>query len=61
MNLTDYRSYRDLPPIAGICSVAAAAKLGLSIDECVRRLKRHHWAFKRLHGIFTRRLIAEPI
>lgn len=56
-----YRSYRDLPPIAGIATVAEAATVGLSIDECVRRLKRHHWSFRRLHEIFVKRLIAEPV
>jgi hypothetical protein len=56
-----YRSYRDLPPVAGIASFATAAKIGLSIDECVRRLKRHHWAFRRLHEIFVKRLVAEPV
>src|SRR5277367_2241466 len=61
MTIPEYRSYKDLPEIAGICSIDDAAKIGLPIDECVRRLKRHHWAFKRLHGIFLRRLIAEPI
>jgi len=61
MTRTEYTPYRNLPPIAGICSVEDAAQIGLSIDECVRRLKRHHWAFKRLHEIFVRRLIAEPI
>src|SRR5580692_10973782 len=61
MTTHDYRSYKDLPAIAGICSIDDAAKIGLPIDECVRRLKRHHWAFRRLHGIFLRRLIAEPI
>jgi len=34
---------------------------GLSIEECVRRLKRYHYAFKRLHQIFTARITAEPI
>ena len=61
MNPHDYRSYRDLPPVAGITSIAGAARLGFSIDECVARLKRHHWAFRRLHEIFIRRLTAEPI
>src|SRR4051812_20157070 len=56
-----YCSYRDLPPIAGIVSVADAAKIGLSVETCVDRLKRHHWAFRRLHEIFIKRLIAEPI
>src|SRR5207245_1018197 len=36
-------------------------KPGLSVEECVRRLKRYHYAFKRLHGIFIARLTAEPI
>ena len=34
---------------------------GLSVEECVRRLKRFHYAFKRLHEILTARLTAEPI
>ncbi len=57
----NYRSYRDLPAIAGICSVPEAAKTGFSVDECVKRLKRHHWALRRLHEILVGRLTAEPI
>ncbi len=38
-----------------------AKKPGLSVEECVRRLKRYHYAFKRLHQIFVARLTAEPI
>jgi hypothetical protein len=34
---------------------------GLSVEECVRRLKRYHYACKRLHEIFTARLTAEPL
>ena len=36
-------------------------KPGLSVEECVRRLKRYHYAFKRLHQILTARITAEPI
>lgn len=61
MNPTDYRSYRDLPAIAGITTFADAMRIGLSIDDCVARLKRHHWAFRRLHEIFIHRLPAEPV
>jgi len=61
MNLQDYRSHRDLPSIAGITTVADAMRIGLSIDDCVARLKRHHWAFRRLHEIFIHRLPAEPV
>ena len=56
-----YRSYRDLPPLAGLCTMEEAARPGLSVEECVRRLKRYHYAFKRLHEIFAARITAEPI
>jgi hypothetical protein len=52
---------RRLPPLAGICSFAEAMRPGLSVEECVRRLKRYHYAFKRLHQIFTARITAEPL
>jgi hypothetical protein len=38
-----------------------AQKPGLSVAECVDRLKRFHYAFIRLHHIFTARITAEPI
>src|SRR5256714_809108 len=51
-----------LPPsLAGICSIQDAMKPGLSVEECVRRLKRYHYAFKRLHQILTARITAEPL
>src|SRR5205085_1454402 len=50
-----------IPPLAGICSIADAMRPGLSVDQCVRRLKRYHYAFKRLHQIFTARITAEPL
>src|SRR5687767_15179820 len=59
--LSNYRSYKDLPQVAGLCTVAEAAKPGLAVEECVRRLKRFHYAFKRLYEILTARITAEPI
>src|SRR5215204_1848071 len=59
--LSDYKSYKGLPQLAGICTVEEAAKPGLSVEECVRRLKRFHSCFKRLHQILTARITAEPI
>jgi hypothetical protein len=59
--MSTYTSYRHLPPVAGICTMAEAMKPGLSVEECVRRLKRYHYAFKRLHQILTARITAEPI
>src|SRR5436189_6030962 len=54
-------SFRNLPALAGVCSMMDAMKPGLSVEECVRRLKRYHYAFKRLHQIFTARITAEPL
>src|SRR3954471_2415554 len=56
-----YRSYKGLPPLAGLATFEEAQKPGLSVEECVRRLKRYHYAFRRLHEIFLSRLTAEPI
>ncbi|HTI70374.1 MAG TPA: hypothetical protein VMF06_10425 [Candidatus Limnocylindria bacterium] len=56
-----YRTYRGLPPLAGLGSFPDAVKPGLSVEESVRRLKVHHYALKRLHQIFLARLTAEPI
>jgi hypothetical protein len=59
--LAGYQSYKNLPPLAGLCSIETAMKPGLSVEECVRRLKRIHYAFVRLHQILTARITAEPI
>ncbi|HEY0551027.1 MAG TPA: hypothetical protein VGF13_15590, partial [Verrucomicrobiae bacterium] len=56
-----YESYRNLPMFAGIGSFEEVSRAGLSVEECVGRLKRYHYAFKRLHQIFTARITAEPI
>ena len=34
---------------------------GLSVEKCVKRLKRMHYSLKRLHRIFNDRLTAEPV
>src|SRR5689334_15075371 len=56
-----YQSYRGLPTLAGLATVAEAARPGLSVEDCVGRLKRLHYAFLRLHDTFTARITAEPI
>jgi len=61
MPLTAYRPLHDLPPVAGITTLEEAMRIGFSIEDCVARLKRHHWAFRRLHGILIDRLTAEPV
>src|SRR5262245_33428656 len=59
--LANYQSYKGLPPLAGLCSIEEATRPGLPVEECVRRLKRIHYAFVRLHQILTARITSEPI
>jgi hypothetical protein len=56
-----YQSYRNLPTLAGLATLADAARPGLSVEACVARLKRYHYAFLRLHETLTARITAEPI
>lgn len=51
---------QNLPALAGLCSMEEAMRPGLAVAECVRRLKHLHYAFKRLHEIFTQRITGEP-
>src|SRR5438552_5075570 len=59
--LANYQSYRGLPSLAGVATLADAARPGLSVEACVARLKRYHYAFVRLYEILTARITAEPI
>src|SRR5580765_1623278 len=61
MSASSSPAINKVPPLAGICSMHEAMKRGLPVEECVRRLKRYHYAFKRLHESFTARLTAEPL
>ncbi len=61
MSEKTYRSHKGLPEVAGICSLAAAAGPGLSVNDCVERLKRYHYAFHRLWHLFNARLTSEPV
>src|SRR5947208_10490576 len=55
------QSYRGLPTLAGLATLEEASKPGLSVEACVARLKRYHYAFLRLHEILTARITAEPV
>jgi len=59
--MSEYRSWRGLPALAGIATMEEAMRPGLSVEECVGRLKRYHYAFKRLAELFLARLTAEPV
>jgi hypothetical protein len=59
--MTTPSSHRGLPTLAGLATLAEAARPGLGVEACVARLKRYHYAFVRLHQILTARITAEPI
>lgn len=61
MKFEEYRPYAGLPALVGLADLKGAARPGLSVEAAVARLKRFHYAFKRLHQIFLARLTAEPI
>jgi len=52
---------QNLPPLAGLGTFERAMQPGLSIEECVNRLKRFHYAFWKLHRICIASLTSEPI
>jgi len=52
---------KNLPSIACVCPLNDAMRPGLSVEQCVARLKRYHYVLKHLHEIFTARITAEPI
>ncbi len=59
--IKNYTPYRNLPPLAGLATFAEAIKPGLSVEDSVHRLKRHHYALKCLHRLFISRIAPEPI
>jgi hypothetical protein len=60
---TSYTPYKNLPPLAGLVGhlSEAIANTGLAVEEVVSRLKRFHYALKRLHGIFIAHIPSEPV
>src|SRR5690606_31288128 len=58
---TQISSLKGLPPLAGLCRFDQAVSPGLAVDDCVERLRRYHYALRRLHQILTARITAEPI
>lgn len=55
------QSYKNLPPLVGIASFEEAAKPGLSVEGCVRRIKRFHYSLWRIHQICIAHIAEEPI
>src|SRR5215203_4814197 len=49
-----------VPELAGVGSYKEALKIGLSVEENVRRLLRYHWVEQRLAGIVVARIAETP-
>jgi uroporphyrinogen-III decarboxylase len=50
-----------LPPLVGIASFEDAAKPGVPVEDCVRRLKRFHYSLWRIHQICIAHNASEPL
>lgn len=61
LDLKNYQTYLNLPPLAGLASMQRAVQSDWSLDESVERLKRLHYVLKRLYETFTARITGEPI
>src|SRR5262245_39939275 len=59
--LASYQSHRGLPTLAGLASLADAARPGLGVEAFVCPLKRYPYSFVRRHEILTACITAEPI
>ena len=58
---TDIEALNNLPPLAGLASLEEAMNPGLSVAECVSRIKRFHYALWRLHQISIAHIAEEPV
>ncbi len=56
-----YRGYAGLAPLAGLLSMKDATTTGLTVTQSVERLKRLHWALRRLHLALVAHIPAMPI
>lgn len=61
ISVDSYVGFAGLPPLVGLHSMREAATTGLTVGESVARLKRLHWALKKLHRIFVSRITGMPI
>jgi hypothetical protein len=60
-SVDDYKTYRGLPPLAGLTSIARAVECQWSVEQSTERLKRLHYVLKRLYETLTARITAEPV
>lgn len=58
---TEYSTYRGLPPLAGLTTMARAVECQWGVDQSTDRLKRFHYVLKRMYETLTARITAEPV
>jgi hypothetical protein len=61
ISVDDYRGYAGLSPLAGLLTMKDATTKGLTVNESVERIKRLHWAMKRLHFALIAHIPAMPV
>jgi len=59
--MTTNISFHNIPPLAGAFTFEESQRPGLSVEECVKRLKCYHYILKRSHQILNSRIPSEPI
>lgn len=52
---------KQLPPLVGLSTFEKASQPGLSVENCVSRLKRFHYSLWRLHQICIAHIAEEPL
>lgn len=57
----NYKGYKGIPELVGLHSMKDAIAKGLTVTESVERLKRYHWASKRMSLIFINRITGMPV
>ena len=57
----NYTPYKNLPPLVGLTDFDTASEPGLSVEQCVKRLKRIHYTLWRIHEICMAHIASEPI
>ncbi|MCY2982988.1 MAG: hypothetical protein NTY15_05045 [Planctomycetota bacterium] len=58
---TEYSTYRGLPPLAGLTTMARAVECHWSVEQSTERLKRFHYVLKCMYETLTARITAEPV
>ncbi len=59
--MTTNIAFQNIPPLAGAFTFEESQRSGLSVEECVKRLKCYHYILKRSHQVLNNRIPSESI